>query len=211
MGSKGGGRGWARARRFAGLLSLLAAALPVGAAAQEAEPLAPALSAAAGVALPEIHGFVSQGYIRSLSNNWLTASDSSRGSFEMSEMGLNFTQTLSENLRAGIQLFSRDLGPLGNYSIKADWYYLDFRWADWLGARAGRTRLPFGLYNETNDIDSARVPILDRARFSSVLREISAANFSSSVASAPSMAARSASEKAMEITFWVMRYQSVPA
>ena len=28
------------------------------------------------------------------------------------------------------------------------------------GVRAGRTKIPFGLYNEVNDIDSARVPIL---------------------------------------------------
>lgn len=109
---------------------------------------------------PEIHGFVSQGYIRSLSNNYLTATDSKRGSFEMTELGINFTQTLSERVRAGIQLFARDLGRIGDYSIKADWFYLEYRWADWLSVRAGRTKLPFGLYNEINDVDSARVPIL---------------------------------------------------
>jgi hypothetical protein len=113
-----------------------------------------------GFRQPEIHGFVSQGYVRSISNNYLTRTDSTRGSFELTELGLNFTQPLSEQLRAGIQLFARDLGPVGNYSIKADWFYLDFRWADWLGMRGGRTKLPFGLYNEINDIDAARGPIL---------------------------------------------------
>jgi hypothetical protein len=63
-------------------------------------------------------------------------------------------------LRLGVQLFTRDLGPIGNYSLKADWFYLDYRFADWLGFRAGRIKLPFGLYNEINDVDSARVPIL---------------------------------------------------
>lgn len=109
---------------------------------------------------PEVHGFVSQGYIRSSSNNYLTPTDSKRGSFELAELGLNLTQPLSERLRAGIQFFARDLGPLGNYSVKADWFYLDYRLADWLGVRAGRTKLPFGLYNEINDVDAARVPIL---------------------------------------------------
>jgi len=118
--------------------------------------------ASSGFSLPklEAHGFVSQGYLRTTSNNYLAKSASPRGSFEMAEVGLNFTQTLSENLRTGIQLFARDLGPIGNYDIKADWFYLDFRWTDALGVRAGRIKLPFGLYNETNDIDAARVPIL---------------------------------------------------
>jgi hypothetical protein len=31
---------------------------------------------------------------------------------------------------------------------------------DWLGVRAGRVKLPFGLYNDSSDVDSARVPIL---------------------------------------------------
>jgi hypothetical protein len=108
----------------------------------------------------EAHGFVSQGYLRTTANNYLAKSSSPRGSFEMAEVGLNFTQPLSEKLRTGIQLFARDLGPIGNYDIKADWFYVDYRWSDALGFRAGRIKLPYGLYNEINDIDSARVPIL---------------------------------------------------
>ena len=108
----------------------------------------------------EAHGFVSQGYLRTTSNNYLAKTESNRGSFEFAEVGINFTQPLSEKLRTGIQLFARDLGPIGNYSIKADWFYVDYRWTDALGLRAGRIKLPFGLYNESNDIDAARVPIL---------------------------------------------------
>jgi hypothetical protein len=108
----------------------------------------------------ETHGFVSQGYIKTTSNNYLAKSKANRGSFEFAEVGLNVTQRLSEQLRAGIQLFARDLGPLGNYDLKADWFYVDYRWLDELGFRAGRIKLPFGLYNDVNDIDAARVPIL---------------------------------------------------
>jgi hypothetical protein len=67
---------------------------------------------------------------------------------------------VTDRLRIGAQLFARDLGPDGNYKPQFDWYYLDYRFFDWLGVRAGRTKIPFGLYNEYNDIDAARVPIL---------------------------------------------------
>ncbi len=106
----------------------------------------------------EVHAFVSQGFIKSTANNYLA--DSKRGSFEFSEVGLNFTKNLTDQMRMGLQLFTHDLGPLGNYRTRFDWFYLDYRFFDWLGVRAGRTKLPFGLYNEANDIDSARVPIL---------------------------------------------------
>jgi hypothetical protein len=116
----------------------------------EAEPAEPPL---------EVHGFVSQGYIKSLRNAYLAKSDGV-GSFEFTEAGINFTKTLTDKLRLGTQLFTRDLGPIGNYAAKFDWFYLDYHFFDWLGLRAGRTKLPFGLYNETSDIDAARVPIL---------------------------------------------------
>jgi len=105
-----------------------------------------------------VHGFVSQGFIKTTDNNYLA--DSERGSAEFTEVGLNFTLPLSEDFRVGMQLFARDLGPVGNYDARFDWFYLDYRFRDWLGLRAGRTKLPFGLYNETSDIDAARVPVL---------------------------------------------------
>lgn len=107
----------------------------------------------------EIHAFVSQGFIKTSSNNYL-AEDSTKGSFEFSEVGINFSKQLTDRMRVGMQLFTHDLGPLGNYRTRFDWFYLDYRFWDWLGLRAGRTKLPFGLYNESSDIDAARVPIL---------------------------------------------------
>lgn len=106
----------------------------------------------------EVHGFVSQGFIKTTANDYLAKSK--RGSFEFTEVGLNVTKSFDDNFRLGVQLFARDLGTLGNYRPQFDWFYLDYRFFDWLGIRAGRTKLPFGLYNEVNDIDSARVPIL---------------------------------------------------
>jgi hypothetical protein len=106
----------------------------------------------------DIHGFVSQGFLKSTNNNYLAKSKD--GSFEFTEVGLNVTKSVSDQLRVGVQLFSRDLGPIGNYRPQVDWFYLDYRFWDWLGVRAGRTKLPFGLLNEVNDIDAARVPAL---------------------------------------------------
>lgn len=105
-----------------------------------------------------MHGFVSQGFIKTTDNNYLAKSE--RGSAEFTEVGLNFTLPLSQDFRVGMQLFARDMGPVGNYQARFDWFYLDYRLSDWLGLRAGRTKLPFGLYNETSDVDAARVPVL---------------------------------------------------
>jgi len=107
----------------------------------------------------KVHGFVSQGAILTTKNDYLVQ-DSTSGSFQLSEMGLNVTKSLTDKVRVGMQLFAQNFGWGGNYNVKADWFYLDYRHANWLGFRAGRMKIPFGLFNEINDIDSARVPIL---------------------------------------------------
>jgi hypothetical protein len=56
----------------------------------------------------DVHGFASQGFIKTNANNYLA--QSKRGSFEFTEVGINFTKELTDNLRLGIQLFSRRLG-----------------------------------------------------------------------------------------------------
>jgi hypothetical protein len=135
------------------LIGLLALVTPRGATAAElGSPDAP-LSV-------ETHGFVSQGLIKTTANNYLAQSASDHGSLEFTQVGINFTSQLTDKLRVGVQLFAEKLGPVGTYSAKMDWFYLDYLWRDWLGMRAGRVKLPFGLYNDTSDIDSARVPVL---------------------------------------------------
>ena len=106
-----------------------------------------------------IHGFASQGFILTSGNDYLTV-DSKHGSFQFSEIGINFTKKLTDKLSTGVQFFAQDLGPTGNYDVKADWFYLDYRFEDWFGLRAGRLKIPYGFYNETYDIDAARVPVL---------------------------------------------------
>jgi hypothetical protein len=106
----------------------------------------------------QVHGFISQGALKSSANNFL--GKSKRGTFALSEIGLNFTKEVLEDLRAGVQLFARHLDGNGDFSAKFDWFYLDYRFADWLGISAGRLKTPIGLYNEFNDVDAGRVPIL---------------------------------------------------
>jgi hypothetical protein len=108
----------------------------------------------------DVHGFASQGFIVTTSNDYIDP-DTRHGSFKFSEVGINFTKSFFRNqLRIGMQLFAQDVGPTGNFNAKMDWFYVDYRWQDWLGFRAGRVKIPFGFYNEVNDIDSARVPVL---------------------------------------------------
>ncbi len=151
---------WKRTSRAGTGLLIMAALVALVATLLCSQP-ARADDSASGAdsALPvEVHGFVSQGFIKTTENNYLA--ESKRGSFEFSEVAINFSKDLTDRMRVGMQLFTHDLGPLGNYRTRFDWFYLDYRFQDWFGVRAGRTKLPFGLYNESSDIDAARVPIL---------------------------------------------------
>jgi hypothetical protein len=126
-----------------------------------AEPLPePELAAEPLFEMPavRIHGFVSEGGFVSTANDYI--GESSRGSLELFEAGLNVSADPADRLRVGIQLFSRSVGNLRDEAPRIDWAYLDYRWRDWLGMRAGVIKMPFGLYNEYVDIDAARLPIL---------------------------------------------------
>lgn len=106
----------------------------------------------------QIHGFISQGFLKSDENNYLGNSED--GSFQFNELGLNFSSELTDELRIGIQFFSRDLGIIGNNDVAIDWAYADYRWRNWFGFRAGIIRQAHGLYNETRDMDMLRTSIL---------------------------------------------------
>ncbi len=107
----------------------------------------------------DIHGFVSQGYLKSEGNNFLTA-DTNDGSFQFNEVGINLNKRLTDSLHVGVQLLARDQGVIGNNEVEIDWAYGNYRWRDWLGVRAGIMRIPLGLYNETRDLDFLRTSIL---------------------------------------------------
>jgi hypothetical protein len=141
---------WGRAVGSAVVALVVSAAGPAGAETFETE--------GTGVA-GEVHGFGSQGFVITTGNDYLVV-DTKRGSFQLSEVGINYSRDLSDKLRIGVQLFAQNFGAAGNYTPQIDWLSLDYHWRDWLGLRVGRLKIPIGLFNEINDVDSARVPIL---------------------------------------------------
>jgi hypothetical protein len=122
----------------------------------EAPP--PAADTAFHVPAFQVHGFVGEGGFVSTANNYIGAS--SRGSLALFEAGLNVSSELSDRLRVGMQLYGRDVGTFRDLPPRLDWAYLDYRWKDSLGLRAGIIKMPFGLYNEYADVDAARTSIL---------------------------------------------------
>lgn len=106
-----------------------------------------------------IHGFLSQGYLKSTANDYLGVS-TEEGTFAFSEAGINFSAQLTEELRLGLQLFARDFGKEGNFDVVLDWAVGDYRWKDWMGIRFGKVKMPAGFYNQGRDMDMLRTPIL---------------------------------------------------
>lgn len=119
----------------------------------------------------DVHGFISQGFLYSDEYNYL-AHNSTDGTFEFNEVGINFTKKVTDHLRIGLQLFSRDIGDISNNQITLDWAYGDYRWREWLGLRAGKIKLPYGLYNEVRDMDMLTTNIvMPQGIYQDLLRE----------------------------------------
>ena len=118
-----------------------------------------------------IHGFAGQGYIKSSDNNYFGYSEDS--SYEFNEIGINFMLPATDDLRLGIQVFSRDLGQYGNNDLTLDWALIDYYWTSWLGFRAGKVKMPFGLFNRSRDVDNLRTSaILNQAVYIEGIRDL---------------------------------------
>ena len=107
----------------------------------------------------DFHGFVSQGFIVNSGNNDYLGGRSSEGTFDFREYGVN-ASIAYDKWRVGAQFFGQKLGPYGDDKIKLDWGNVDYQAAQWFGLRAGRVKMPRGLYNETLDLDSTRPFVL---------------------------------------------------
>ncbi|MBU0993766.1 MAG: hypothetical protein KJ737_14830 [Proteobacteria bacterium] len=105
----------------------------------------------------DIHGFISQGYLKTDHNNYMAETED--GSFQFNELGLNFGTDLTDKLRLGLQFFARDLGTDGNDKLVLDWVVADYRWRDFLGFRVGRIKLPAGYYYAIRDFDMLRTDV----------------------------------------------------
>lgn len=102
-------------------------------------------------------GFVSQGYLKSSKNDYL--GESKDGTFDLREYAFN--SSISQGAwRVGAQAFGQKLGNYGNDRIKLDWATVDYQAKQWFGLRAGRVKMPRGLYNEALDLDMTRPFVL---------------------------------------------------
>ena len=125
----------------------------------------------AGMEDIDIHGFLSQGYLKTTEYNYLIH-NSKDGSFEFNEAAINFSTSLTDNLRCGLQLFSRDFGDQGNNEVKLDWAFLDYNLREEFGIRAGKIKRPMGFYNQGRDVDMGRTSIfLPQCIYNESLRE----------------------------------------
>lgn len=100
----------------------------------------------------QIHSFGSQGFMYSNDNNYLTLNTTS-GSFAFTDVGANISMQVADKFRVGAQLYTRNVGALGNWKPTLDWAMGDYRFKDWLGVRAGRVKTILGLYNDTQDME----------------------------------------------------------
>ena len=101
----------------------------------------------------QIHGFATQGLLYSSNNNYLTMNSSS-GSLQWTEGALSVSDQVTDNLRVGIQLHMYQMGQFGGPNVLVDWASGDYKFRDQLGFRAGKIKMPLGLYNDSQDVDS---------------------------------------------------------
>jgi hypothetical protein len=124
----------------------------------------------------QVHGFASQGFVYTDTNNWLTM-NTSQGSGAFTDFGFNVSTSVTDKLRVGAQLFDRNLGQLGQYHPSLDWAMLDYRFKNWLGFRGGKVKTTLGLYNDTQDLDFLRVfALLPQSVYPTDLRDATIAH-----------------------------------
>lgn len=106
----------------------------------------------------QIHGFLTQAYVKTTENRFF--GDSEDGSFEFRELGINASYRFNPRLMASTQLLSRTAGDMYDGSPTLDYAQLDFtlgmHGSDRYGLLVGRNKSPLGLYNDTRDVAATR-------------------------------------------------------
>jgi hypothetical protein len=121
--------------------------------------LAPATAAALDY---QVHGYAAQGFVYSDDNNIF--GESSEGSTDYYEAGLNASLQVHPKLLFAAQAAIRDAGISDDGSLRLDYALADYRFFEGVngsvGARAGKVKNPLGFYNETRDVVFTRPSIL---------------------------------------------------
>ena len=111
-----------------------------------------------------VHGFLSQGYLKSTGNNDVFGNSSGSGSFDFRELGVNASYRPLPNLQFSGQLLSRSAGEDSKGGIRVDYGFVDYTAISTesmdFGIRLGRTKNPLGFYNDTRDVPFTRPSIL---------------------------------------------------
>jgi len=109
-----------------------------------------------------VNGFITQGYFKSDHNN--IYGDSEDGSFDFRELAVNASYRANAELFLAGQLMSRKAGHVDDGSPQVDYLLADYRFVDnqayRLGARIGRLKIPYGLYNDTRDVAFTRPSVM---------------------------------------------------
>ena len=109
----------------------------------------------------ELHGFLSQGFVRTSDNRFFGPSDD--GSWEFREIGANLSYQSRPDLLLAGQLLSRTAGEMYDGSVRVDYALVDYtpilRQDMRAGLRLGRLKNPLGLYNDTRDVPFTRPSI----------------------------------------------------
>ena len=107
----------------------------------------------------QVHGFASQGYILTKGNNYLAEGTQGNGSLDFNEFALNASWQATDSLRIGGQVMSRKFGGDGHNNLYIDWGVIDYHLNEYFGLQLGKFKIPVGFYNQTRDIDLARVNV----------------------------------------------------
>lgn len=111
----------------------------------------------------QLHGFASQGLTYTTSNQVFGASRG--GSLDFTEVGINGSVRLLPNLLFSAQGLYRNTGGSDREDFRLDFAQVDYN-ATFLssaltvGVRAGRVKIPFGLYNDTRDVVWTRPSVI---------------------------------------------------
>lgn len=100
----------------------------------------------------QVHGFATQGFLHSSSNNFLTM-DTNSGSFALTDFGANVSTELTDKIHIGAQVYDRNVGHLGSWRPSLDWAVADYKYKSWLEFRGGQVKTTLGLFTDTQDLE----------------------------------------------------------
>ncbi|MBL8266183.1 hypothetical protein [Steroidobacter sp.] len=110
----------------------------------------------------QVHGYAAQGFVLSEDNDFF--GDSTDGSFDYYEAGINAAVRVMPQLSFAVQGAVRDAGISDDGTARLDYAVADYRVLSeatiQAGVRAGKVKNALGFYNETRDVVFTRPSIL---------------------------------------------------